>query len=732
MNQIKLDDDYNQLITFINERNYLEAENKSLELIKKNTHNTPLFFNLFGLVNQKLKKIDLAYKSFEKALALDSKFCPALFNLGMIKFETNFYDQAIFYFNKTLEVDPNNYDCNLMLAESYAKLRQFDHAIRNYEQTIKIDFKNKDAYINLANLFQSLDLNLEAQNTLEKAIKIIGEEYKLLNNLGLIYKKKNKIEEAISIFKKILITRIDDPEPYVNLSLSYFEKEDYVKSLEFIDKAINKSNYLHELFYYKSLTLEKIGKLDESLENIEKSILIREDYFNSIQKKIEIYIKLLKHADSKILIENLDLNNESIKLDTIGILIFFSNYLYSFDQSFYLRLVELHNNILKKKNEYIYEKSKKEFCISKNKSKKKIKIGFISADFNNHAICYQLKNFFILLSQNLELELYFYYNSNKKDEINLELRKYIINWTDIESLSDYEVAKKILDNKLDLLIDLSGFTSGNRLGVFPYKICKHQITWAGYLNSVGVDGIDYILADPFVLPEESNFENLYKEKIIRFDNCWSTLSLFDDLPMNNPNNIPFNESKILTFGSLNNYLKYNDRVLDVWSDILRYTENTRLLLFGNKIFLDKSFQERFYAIFKKKNINLARILLKGNLERNESLKVYNNIDICLDPFPYNGGTTNFESAYMCVPTITLVGNNFISRCGYSINKNLNNEEWNCFSEQEYINKAINFSLNPTFILEAKRKIYENIFVKKKLSSKNLVENFIRIAKTILE
>jgi predicted O-linked N-acetylglucosamine transferase (SPINDLY family) len=202
--------------------------------------------------------------------------------------------------------------------------------------------------------------------------------------------------------------------------------------------------------------------------------------------------------------------------------------------------------------------------------------------------------------------------------------------------------------------------------------------------------------------------------------------------MNNPNNIPFNESKILTFGSLNNYLKYNDRVLDAWSDILRYTENTRLLLFGNKIFLDKSFQERLYAIFKKKNINPARILLKGNLERNESLKVYDNIDICLDPFPYNGGTTNFESAYMCVPTITLVGNNFISRCGYSINKNLNNEEWNCFSEQEYINKAINFSLNPTFILEAKRKIYENIFVKKKLSSKNLVENFIRIVKTILE
>lgn len=85
---------------------------------------------------------------------------------------------------------------------------------------------------------------------------------------------------------------------------------------------------------------------------------------------------------------------------------------------------------------------------------------------------------------------------------------------------------------------------------------------------------------------------------------------------------------------------------------------------------------------------------------------------------------------MCVPTITLVGKTFISRCGYSVNKNLNNDDWNCFSEEEYINKAINFASNPELILEAKKRIYKNIFVKKKFSSQNLVENFLKIVKKL--
>jgi len=724
-----MDEDLNQLIDLVNKKNYQEADRKISELVGKN-YNYPFFLNVVGVVNEKLLRLDLAEQNFQEALKLDSTFYPSVYNLGMLKFRAGLYEQASLYFNKTLQIMPNYYDCSLMLAESFFKLKKFDSAIKIYEQTISIDPKNKEAYLNLANLYSFLNMDTEAQNTLEIAIRDFGEDYQLLNNLGLIYKKNNKIEKAIKLFFKALSLKIDDVEPDVNLSLSYYEKKDYAKSLEFIDKAIIKNNFSHDIFYYKSLVLEKIGKFNEALANLEKSISIKKNYFNSIQKKIEINIKLLKHKDSKQLIENLDLDNETIKLDTIGLIIFFSNYIFNFDQKYYLKLLKLHNNLLVKEKEYVFQKIKKEILLNENKTSHKIKIGFISADFNNHPVSFQLKNFFSLLSQNQETEIYLYNNSNKQDEVSLELQKFIKNWINIYYLSDHEVAQKIFGAKLDVLIDLSGFTSGNRLGVFSYKICKNQITWAGYLNSLGVEGIDYMLADPFVIPEESDFKDLYKEKILRFDSCWSTLSLFDEIPSADFNNLPLFKNKILSFGSQNNYLKYNERVFDVWSDILKYTQNSQLLLSGNKIFLDKDFQEKVIKIFQKKNIDETRIILEDFSERQEALKNYNNFDICLDPFPYNGGTTNFEATYMCVPTITLVGKTFISRCGYSVNKNLNNDDWNCFSEEEYINKAINFASNPELILEAKKRIYKNIFVKKKFSSQNLVENFLKIVKKL--
>jgi predicted O-linked N-acetylglucosamine transferase (SPINDLY family) len=730
MSQIGLDENLKQLINYINRNNYPEAEKKISELINIDDYNIPIFYNLVGVVNEKIHKLNLAEENFQKAIELDDKFYPAVFNLGMLKFNNNLYDQAIIFFNKTLEIEPNYYDASHMLAQSFVKLKNFDLAINTYQKTIKIDLNNKAAYINLANLFLALHLDIEAQSTLETAAKKITEDYQILNNLGLIYKKLNKIDEAINLFSRTLALKIDEVEPDVNLSLCYFEKQNYVKSLEFIEKALIKHNSSNEIFYYKSLILERIGKLDEALENIEKSILIKKDYFSSIQKKIEIYIKLLRHKESKILLENLDLNNETVKLDNIGLLIFFSNYIFNLDQKYYFKLIELHSSIQKKESEFILRKIKKELLIQKNILSKKIRIGFISADFNNHAVSFQLKNFFILLSKNSETEIFFYYNSGKKDEINLELRSYIKNWADIENSSVFQIVEKISNDNLDVLVDLSGFTEGNKLEIFPYKLCKNQITWAGYLNSVGVEGIDYMLADPFVVPKDPDFEGLYKEKILRFDNCWSTLSLLDEISNADVNNLPFFKNKILSFGSQNNYFKYNERVLEVWSDILKYTQNSQLLLSGNKIFLDKDFQEKVFKVFQKKNIDETRIILKGSSERHEALKNYNNFDICLDPFPYNGGTTNFEASYMCVPTITLVGKTFISRCGYSVNKNLNNDDWNCYSEEEYINKAINFASNPELILEAKKRIYKNVFVKKKFSSKNLVENFLKIVKKL--
>ncbi len=189
MSQIGLDENLKQLINYIYRNNYPEAEKKISELINIDDYNIPIFYNLVGVVNEKIHKLNLAEENFQKAIELDDKFYPAVFNLGMLKFNNNLFDQAIIFFNKTLEIEPNYYDASHMLAQSFVKLKNFDLAINTYQKTIKIDLNNKAAYINLANLFLALHLDIEAQSVLETAAKQITKDYQILNNLGLIYKR---------------------------------------------------------------------------------------------------------------------------------------------------------------------------------------------------------------------------------------------------------------------------------------------------------------------------------------------------------------------------------------------------------------------------------------------------------------------------------------------------------------------------------------------------------------
>jgi len=451
-----------------------------------------------------------------------------------------------------------------------------------------------------------------------------------------------------------------------------------------------------------------------------------------LNKTIDYSIKGLSNTftyfsetNENVMIQKYQEELENLDIESLGILIFYSNYLFNFENLNYLEILNIYNKKIKDKNSFFIKKLSLEKNNSFNVSKK-IKIGFISGDFKNHPVCYQLKDFFFKISKDMDFECYIYDNTQNEDSLTLELKKNLSNWLKINNISDYEVAKKIFNDDIDILFDLSGHTSDNRLGIFLFKPAKIQISWVGYLKSIGIENIDYILADPHVIPNDKNFENLYLEKILRLNNCWSTLNYHDFNNVSSPDVLPFTKNNFLTIGSINNYLKYNSEVIKLWSSILNLTKNTRLFLSGNKIFENLDFKNKFLNFFKNHNIDCSRIILQGVADREEMLKNYNKIDFCLDPFPYTGGTTNFEATFMCVPVLTLVGDLFISRCGYSINKNLGNSEWNCYSKDEYLSKAIDYSKNPDFILKTKKNIYDKVYIKKIFSSDNLFVNFKKL------
>jgi predicted O-linked N-acetylglucosamine transferase (SPINDLY family) len=265
------------------------------------------------------------------------------------------------------------------------------------------------------------------------------------------------------------------------------------------------------------------------------------------------------------------------------------------------------------------------------------------------------------------------------------------------------------------------------LPVLIAKPAPIQISWCGYLQSLGIPEIDYIISDPHCIPQD--LDRLYSEKILKLPNIWSQLCLrkISNHPLKNT---PALKNNYITFGSFNHDKKINIKVIETWSRILNLLPNSKLIIFLGKT-LDSYSLNELKNIFFQNKVNETQLVINSHkMPRDQLLECYNQIDISLDTFPYSGGTTSLESIVMCVPIITLVGSLFLSRTGYSVNMNAGLKEWCCKNEEEYINKAIYFSNNIKKLNEVRVNLYNNRLNNPAFNNKIFAQNFITILEQV--
>ena len=314
----------------------------------------------------------------------------------------------------------------------------------------------------------------------------------------------------------------------------------------------------------------------------------------------------------------------------------------------------------------------------------KIKVGFISGDFATHSVSFFLKD---ILKKINKKKFKVYALSNRPpfshDRTTMELKNYFDEWKDIFDMDDKSLLDYGRSLNIDILIDLSGYTSFNRINVVRSRISPIQISWLGYCNSLGLKNIDYLIADQNLIQE--NEKKQYSEKIIYMPHIWNSLSKVENLPQIK------NENKDFVFGSFNNFNKISNSTVEVWSKILNSTKNKLILKTSSSDDFDNS-KKNILEKFSKYNVNLEQINILKKVENfDDHLELYNKIDLALDTFPYPGVTTTFEAVLMGVPVLTMKGYNFNSRCGESINKNLNLKDLIAADYDDYVDKAINFT-----------------------------------------
>ena len=358
-----------------------------------------------------------------------------------------------------------------------------------------------------------------------------------------------------------------------------------------------------------------------------------------------------------------------------------------------------------------------------NKKNDKIKVAFISADFRTHSVSHFFKGllkridkskFEIILISNLKV--------SEQDDLSRVLMKLANGWHDVAEYSDDDLVTFLRSLNLDILFDLSGFTSGNRFEVIARRCAKVQIEWLGYNNTLGIKNLDYLIADKNLINE--NEFNLYKEKILFLPKIWNVFAppeILPDIELEEKNN-----NTVFTFCSFNNYQKISNRTVNVWSQILKHTNSQLLLKTSHAGDID-DLKNNILDKFINNGVSTDQIIfLKREKEIHDHLKLYNKANIALDTFPYPGVTTSFEAIMMGVPVLTMKGFNMNSRCGESINKNINMDHLLAENDEDYVKKAIslikeknNFGINgkllrekamssPLFDAETFAKDFENL------------------------
>jgi predicted O-linked N-acetylglucosamine transferase (SPINDLY family) len=314
-----------------------------------------------------------------------------------------------------------------------------------------------------------------------------------------------------------------------------------------------------------------------------------------------------------------------------------------------------------------------------------LRVGFVSPDFRRHSVGYFMADLLGSLKAT-GLELLAYSNGGEHDDLTERIKPQFTTWCECQAMNDGALAAQIRADRIDILIDLAGHTKGNRLLVFARKPAPVQVTYLGYFDTTGLTAMDYILGNRWLLPEAE--EALYTEKPWRLPDAHLCFTP-PDMPVE-VGRLPAEQAGHVTFGCFNQTGKVNIRVVADWAKLLHAVPGS-LLYLKHKPFGEQSVVEHYRRLFAGHGIGPERLIMEGESGFREYLESYNRVDIALDPYPYNGGTTTVQALWMGVPVLALQGDRYGAHMGESILHTMDMPEWISADEDDYVARAAAFA-----------------------------------------
>lgn len=564
--------------------------------------------------------------------------------LSIACLEQQKYDAAYEAALNAAKILPNNPHVLNNLACALTSLERCSESLEILQRTVQLAPDMATAYNNLGNAYRFLGQYDEAIESFTKAIQLAPGIAYLYNNLGLTYRALDRCQSAIEVYHQALQIQPDLHQVYPNLIEAYRHAGQIQQAIDCSRSALQLTDQIPEIWAAYGDALRDGGYLDAAIEAYIQAVSFRADEHSSFNRKVytNILFCLNYHPD---------LSAEVI----------FNAYR-EFDQRFAVQL--------------------KDRWLPFNNAKlpgKRLKIGYVCQSFYNQ-VC---KYFLIPLLEKhdrAQVEIFAYAQIPFEDEVTEHYKKIVDHWIPIRGMTDDQAVERIRADEIDILIDVSGHTNSNRLMIFAQKPAPVSLHWLEYGYTTGLSAVDYFMTDsPSVT---GDCDHLFSEQIWRLDG--PAYVYRPDTRLAILNESPASQTGIVTFGSLSRTTRINHRVVRIWAAILDAMPNSRLVI-NSGDFKDPLVQDEMASRFMQYGIERNRLDIGFS---SPSWEVLKRIDIGLDCFPHNSGTTLLETLYMGIPFITLQDRPPVGRIGSSVLMGMGRPEWIATSEEEYAQKAI--------------------------------------------
>jgi len=578
------------------------------------------------------------------------------------------------YKNALIEIEnyPNNKNSFLLyyLAFIKDKLDRKEESLEILNTLTKNNPNFIEAYHLSSNINEDLRKYDVSKNILELLIEKNPNDWKANYNLGRLYQLhlKNK-EKALKCYKKALENNQNNNDIWNAVGILQKDLNHYEDAIEIFTDITKKFPENYKNFIQLASMQLSTGLIDMAEESIMKAMELNKDNKKVMNLLGPCYLKQSRLDEAEDIFKkiiNYRLYNDEENIAYKRLLIS-KVYQHDCDHKELIPIFEKYNKDLGRK-----EKTKE----IKFKKNKKIRIGFVSSEFRNHAMNNLIHALFVFKDKK-NFEYYCYSSYQDEDEITEWYKKTCDSWKDILSLNDKEASSLIRSDNIDVLIFLGGIDGENRYLLSSYRSAPRQVSFHPITSSYN-ETMDYWISDHELHP--INFKEKVSEKIIRIKSHFNFAK-----PENLPeiNEAPMKKNMYISFSSFSNPRKISKKCLELWTQALKSFENSKLYLRYYDEFNNKTIQNKICNIFEKNNISKDRIIFLDE-EIDIYLKYYNKIDIGLYTFPFTGATTTYAALTMGVPVFTLTGKNYISRLSASVLASVGLSEWIVKDKNKYI------------------------------------------------